>query len=56
MALMMIQPGMMSFGAFFVGIMSEAIGVERAIAILAAVLAGSAGLLLLLSPRLRRLR
>ncbi len=56
MALMMIQPGMMSFGAFFVGIMSEAIGVERAIAILAAVLAAVSGLLLLLSPHLRRLR
>ena len=56
MALMMIQPGMMSFGAFFVGIMSEVIGVERAIAILAGLLVVASGLLLIISPRLRRLR
>jgi len=56
MALMMIQPGMMSLGAFFVGITSEVIGVERAIAILAGLLVVASGLLLIISPRLRQLR
>ncbi len=56
MALMMIQPGMMALGAFFIGIMAEVIGIDRAIAILAATLTGISGLLLVISPRLRRLR
>ena len=56
MALMMIQPGMMSFGAFFIGIAAEVIGVEKAMAILAGLLVVTSGLLLILSPRLRTLR
>lgn len=56
MALMMLQPGMMALGAFVVGIVAERAGIDIAMASLAVALAVIAGLLIVVSPRLRRLQ
>ena len=56
MALMMLQPGMMALGAFVIGLTAEGVGIETAMAALAIALVVIAGLLVLLSPRLRRLQ
>ena len=56
MALMMLQPGMMALGAFVIGVTAEGIGIERATALLAIVLAALSALLVVVSPRLRQLQ
>ena len=55
MSLMMFQPGMMSLGAVVVGLLAEAIGVEYSMGLLAGSLVLLSALILMLSPRLRRL-
>lgn len=56
MALMMLQPGMMALGAFVIGIVAERAGIDIAMGALAIGLVAIAGLLLVTSPRLRRLQ
>ncbi len=56
MALMMLQPGMMALGAFVIGVVAEGVGIDVAMAALAITLTAIAGLLLAVSPRLRRLQ
>ena len=56
MALMMLQPGMMALGAFAVGILAERMGIDVATAILAIALVAVSALLVVVSPRLRRLQ
>jgi len=56
MALMMLQPGMMALGAFVIGVVAERAGIDIAMASLAVALAVVAGLLVVVSPRLRQLQ
>lgn len=56
MALMMLQPGMMALGAFVIGIVAERMGIDLATAILAIALVGISAVLVVVSPRLRRLQ
>ncbi len=56
MALMMLQPGMMALGAFVIGVVAERAGIDIAMASLAVALAVVAGLLVVVSPRLRKLQ
>ena len=56
MALMMLQPGMMALGAFVIGVVAEGAGIDIAMGILAIGLVGVAALLMVVSPRLRRLQ
>ncbi|HCV00221.1 MAG: hypothetical protein CL897_02525 [Dehalococcoidia bacterium] len=56
MALMMLQPGMMALGAFVIGIVAERAGIDLAMATLAIALSLIAGLLVFMSPRLRKLQ
>ena len=56
MALMMLQPGMMALGAFVIGVVAERAGIDIAMGALAIGLVGVAALLMVVSPRLRRLQ
>ena len=55
MSVYMIQPGMMSIGAFSAGLIAEAIGIQWAIGGFATVLALLCILTLIFVPRLRKL-
>ncbi len=56
MALMMLQPGMMALGAFVIGVVAERTGIDIAMGALAVALVGIAALLMVVSPRLRKLQ
>ena len=56
MALMMLQPGMMALGAFVIGVVAERAGIDIAMGALAVALVGIAALLMVVSPRLRKLQ
>ena len=56
MALMMLQPGMMALGAFVIGVVAERAGIDIAMGALAVALVGIAALLVVVSPRLRKLQ